>query len=221
MNTLHKVVTAGVISFVVFASSNAFSAGGGTPAPAPAKAIVGDADAGKSKVATCGACHGNDGNSLIPANPKLAGQGEKYLTKQLLDIKKGDREVAMMTGLLTNFSEQDLRDIAAYYASQEQTMGAADPALVDLGKEIYRNGHHERGIASCLGCHGPAGDGNAPAGFPSIAGQHAAYIEAQLNAFASGMRVNDGEGRVMRGVAERMNQNEIKAVASYIEGLRP
>ena len=181
---------------------------------------AGNASAGKNKVATCGACHGNDGNSQIPSNPKLAGQGEKYLLKQLKDVQRGDREIAMMTGLLDNLNDQDLADIAAYYASQTQTQGASEAKWVELGKEIYRNGNHERGIPSCTGCHGPAGAGNAPAGFPMIAGQHAEYIAIQLRHFSVGSRANDGEGKVMRGIAERMNENEIQAVASYIAGLR-
>lgn len=180
----------------------------------------GDAAAGKNKVASCGACHGNDGNSLIPANPKLAGQGEKYLFKQLSDIQRGDREIAIMVGQLDKLSEQDLADIAAFYAGQTQTKGAAQEQLVELGREMYRNGNHERGIASCMGCHGPAGAGNSPAGYPMIAGQHADYIAIQLRHFSVGTRTNDGEGKTMRGIAERMNENEIQAVASYVAGLR-
>lgn len=180
----------------------------------------GDAAAGKNKVASCGACHGNDGNSLIPANPKLAGQGEKYLLKQLNDIQRGDREIALMVGQLDKLSEQDLADIAAFYAAQTQTKSAAQEPLVELGREMYRNGNHERGIASCMGCHGPAGAGNAPAGYPMIAGQHADYIAVQLRHFSVGTRTNDGEGKTMRGIAERMNENEIQAVASYVAGLR-
>ena len=180
----------------------------------------GDAAAGKNKVASCGACHGNDGNSLIPANPKLAGQGEKYLLKQLNDIQRGDREIALMVGQLDKLSEQDLADIAAFYAAQTQTKSAAQEQLVELGREMYRNGNHERGIASCMGCHGPAGAGNAPAGYPMIAGQHADYIAVQLRHFSVGTRTNDGEGKTMRGIAERMNENEIQAVASYVAGLR-
>lgn len=188
---------------------------------APTAQAAGDASAGKKLVAACAACHGQDGNSASPANPKLAGQGEPYLLKQLRDIQSGAREIALMAGQLDNMSDQQLADIAAYYASQTQTAGVADPALIELGREVYRNGNHERGIAACMGCHGPAGQGNAPAKYPMIAGQHADYIALQLRHFAEGRRTNDGEGRVMRGIAERMNENEIKAVSSYIEGLRP
>jgi len=180
----------------------------------------GDVEAGKAKVAVCAACHGNDGNSAVPVNPKLAGQGQKYLLKQLKDIQSGEREIAMMTGMLNGLDDNDLADIAAYFASQTQTPGAASADLFELGEEIYRNGNHERGISACMGCHGPSGQGNAPAGYPMIAGQHADYVASQLRDFAEGRRVNDGEGRAMRGVAERMNENEIKAVSSYIAGLR-
>jgi len=180
----------------------------------------GDAQAGQQLIASCSACHGKDGNSASPSNPKLAGQSEKYLLKQLKDIKSGARDIAIMTGQLDNLTVTDMSNIAAYFAGQTQTAGTAKPELAELGREIYRNGNHERGIAACTGCHGPAGAGNGPAGYPMIAGQHADYIAQQLRHFAEGRRMNDGGGRVMRGIAERMNENEIKAVASYIEGLR-
>ena len=182
---------------------------------------MGDADSGKQKVASCNACHGADGNSVIPSNPKLAGQHEKYLLKQLLNIQSGAREIALMVGQVEHFSKKDLADIAAYYASQQQTLSFAEEKWLALGKEIYRNGNHERGIPSCTGCHGPSGNGNGPAGFPMLAGQHAEYLAHSLRQFSIGARHNDGEGKVMRNIAERMNENEIKAVASYIAGLRP
>jgi len=183
-------------------------------------AAAGDAAAGENNVAACAACHGADGNSESPANPKLAGQGEKYLLKQLQDIKSGAREIALMTGQLDAMSNTDLENIAAYFAGQTQTLGAADADQVALGSELYRNGNHERGIPACMGCHGPAGQGIAAAGYPMLAGQHASYIADQLRNFSANVRNNDGEGRAMRGVAERLNETEIKALASYIEGLR-
>ncbi len=182
---------------------------------------AGDADRGKSKVAVCGACHGNDGNSLIAANPKLAGQGEQYLLKQLRDIQSGARSAPLMTGMLNGLDDADLADVAAYYASQTQTKSVAKAEWLELGKELYRAGNRDRGIPSCTGCHGPAGMGNAPAKYPMISGQHADYIAQQLRNFSLGERTNDGEARVMRDIAERMNENEIKAVASYAAGLRP
>lgn len=213
-----RIASAVIATAVALFSAQAFAAGGAAPAPAVYE--TGNATAGKALTQVCTACHGADGNSASPANPKLAGQGERYLLKQLQDIKSGERNIALMAGLLDSLSDSDLKNIAAFYASKEQTAGAADPALVELGREIYRNGQHERGIAACTGCHGPAGDGNEPALFPRLAGQHADYIALQLRHFAEGRRVNDGESRAMRGIAERMNENEIKAVASYIEGLR-
>ncbi len=181
----------------------------------------GDAAQGKLKVDSCQACHGADGNSLIPSNPKLAGQGEKYLLKQLHDVQRGERVIGMMVGQLNHFNDQDLADIAAFYAEQTQTQSFSEEKWVTLGREIYRNGNHQRGIPSCTGCHGPSGSGNAPAGFPMLAGQHAEYLAIQLRHFSVGNRNNDGGGKVMRDIAERMNENEIQAVASYIAGLRP
>ena len=181
----------------------------------------GDAASGKQKVESCHACHGADGNSLIPSNPKLAGQGERYLLKQLKNVQTGEREIAVMVGQLDHFNDQDLADIAAFYAAQTQTQSFSEEKWVSLGREIYRNGNLDRGIPSCTGCHGPSGTGNAPAGFPMLAGQHAEYLAVQLKNFSIGNRHNDGEGKVMRDIAERMNDNEIQAVASYIAGLRP
>ena len=180
---------------------------------------AGDAAAGQAKAAVCGACHGPDGNSPAPNFPKLAGQGERYLTKQMHDIKDGKRTVLEMTGLLTNLSDQDLADIAAYYSSQKNTVGAADPALVARGAELFRGGKLEEGMPACTGCHSPDGQGNAPAGFPHLGGQHAGYIEKQLTAFREGDRTNDGDTMVMRSIAAKLSNKDIKALASYIQGL--
>jgi cytochrome c553 len=185
----------------------------------------GDAEAGKAKAAACGACHGADGNSPAPSFPKLAGQGEKYLVKQMNDIDSGIRPVPTMAGQLDNMTEQDIADIAAYYSAQTGTIGVADPELVARGESIYRAGDSAKGVAACTACHSPTGKGNAAAGFPALAGQHAAYIEAQLMAFRTGAeepekgRINDGETRMMRDVARPMSDLDIRAVASYIQGL--
>lgn len=180
---------------------------------------AGDAAAGERKSAVCAACHGADGNSELGSNPKLAGQNVRYLVKQMTDIKEGNRTVALMTGLLDNMSEQDLEDIAAYYAEQEHTIQGADPALVELGSSIYRGGIADLGVAACTACHGPAGDGVAQAGFPSISGQHAEYTATQLKAFRAGERTNDGDSAPMRTVSERLTDREIEALASYMAGL--
>lgn len=188
-------------------------------AQAAGTALVGDAAAGQAKTAVCGACHGPDGNSMAPNFPKLAGQGDKYLLKQLHEIKDGKRAVLEMTGMLTNLSDQDLADIAAYYSSQKNTVGAADPALVERGQALFRGGDIEKGLPSCTGCHSPDGQGNAPAGFPHLGGQHADYIEKQLTNFREGERTNDGDTMVMRSIAAKLSNKDIKALASYIQGL--
>ncbi|MGE3295760.1 MAG: cytochrome c [Porticoccaceae bacterium] len=190
---------------------------------------AGDASAGKAKTAVCAGCHGASGASPAPNFPHLAGLGEKYLLKQLLDMQSGRRTVAEMSGLLNDLSPQDLADIAAYFAAQpRQWAGAKDDAkAMALGATIYRSGNLETGVPACTGCHSPVGNGNAPAGYPALGGQHAEYLVKQLRAFRDGAhdaawpgaRGND-ENAVMRGVAARMTDQEIAAVANFIAGLK-
>ena len=182
-------------------------------------AQAGDAVAGKTKAATCGACHGADGNSLAPNFPKIAGQGERYLVKQITEIKNGDRQVPEMIGFVMGLSETDIADIAAYYSEQKMSGGTADPALVEAGKRIFLGGNEATGVPACIACHGPSGKGMSAAGFPSVAGQHAAYTEKQLTDFYNAKRTNDASN-VMRDIASRMHMDEIKAVSSYIQGLK-
>lgn len=179
---------------------------------------AGDAAQGKDKVAVCAACHGADGNSLAPNFPKLAGQNENYLLKQLKDIKAGDRTVLEMTGLLNNLSEADLADIAAYFSSQKVQIGQAAEDQVAAGQQIFRAGIADKGVAACTACHGPQGKGNNSAGFPALSGQSAVYVESTLKKFAAGERANDPAG-MMRDIAVKMNDAEIKAVAQYVQGL--
>jgi len=201
-----------------------------TLAAAPFAMAAGDAAAGKAKAAACAACHGADGNSPAPTFPKLAGQGEKYLAKQLMDIKSGARSVPQMIGQLDNFNEQDLQDIAAYFASQQTQLSGSEAISVTLnsgesvdglafGRDVYRAGDSETGVPGCMGCHSPIGVGNAPAGYPRLSGQHAQYVEAQLKAFREGSRTNDGDTRVMRSVAKQLSDAQIKALANYVAGL--
>lgn len=190
-----------------------------TLAQAAGPGLAGDAAAGQGKVAVCGACHGADGNSMAPTFPKLAGQGERYLLKQLHDIKSGARAVVPMTGMLSNMSEQDLADIAAYFASQRMSVGAADPKLAARGQALFSGGKLAEGMPACSGCHSPTGSGNAPAGFPKIAGQHADYIATQLTNFREGERTNDGDTKIMRSIAEKLSNKDIAALSSYIQGL--
>ena len=197
----------------------------GTSFGASAAVLKGDPAAGEAKAVTCGACHGVDGNSAVPNFPKLAGLGEKYLVKQMQDIRSGLRPVAVMAGQVDNMTDQDLADIAAYYDSQVRSPEMADPELIELGRKVYMSGIMDRKVAACSGCHSPSGKGNAPAGFPALAGQHADYIAAQLKMFRKGYedpagRVNDGDSKIMRTTAFELSDLEIQAVAAYASGLR-
>jgi len=190
-----------------------------------AAGVKGDAAAGEAKAVTCGACHGVDGNSAVPTFPKLAGLGEKYLLKQMKDIRDGRRPVAVMAGQVDNMSDQDLADIAAFYDQNVRTSEMADEDLVAMGRSIYMSGIMDRKVAACSGCHSPTGKGNAPGGFPALAGQHADYIATQLTMFRKGYedpagRTNDGDSKIMRTTAFELSDLEIKAVASYASGLK-
>ncbi|WP_313738879.1 c-type cytochrome [Pseudomonas sp.] len=192
---------------------------GVTGAAGAAQPITGDAAAGQAKTALCGACHNPDGNSLAPNFPKLAGQGQRYLEKQLHDIKSGKRPVLEMTGMLEGFDDQDLADIAAYFASQKGTVGAADPKLVERGRALFNGGDLDKGMPACTGCHSPDGAGLALAGFPHLSGQHAQYVSKQLTDFREGNRTNDGDAMTMRTIASKLSNKDIEAISSYIQGL--
>jgi cytochrome c553 len=178
----------------------------------------GNAAAGKEKSQLCAACHGVDGNSSNPIWPKLAGQHIEYIVKQLTDYKSGSRENAQMSPMATNLSEQDMLDIAAYYSSQKIKHDKTDPAGLVLGQKIYRAGSIDAFVPACTACHGPNGRGNPAALYPALGGQHAAYTQAQLNAFRESARTNDNNS-VMRTIVGRMTDEEIKAVSEYIQGL--
>jgi len=190
-----------------------------TVGAAGAAHAAGDPAAGQAKAAVCGACHGPDGNSMVPNFPKLAGQGERYLDKQLQDIKSGKRPVPEMTGLLTNLSDQDLTNLAAYFSSQKGSIGVADPNLVAKGEALFRGGKLDAGMPACTGCHSPDGVGNPMAGFPHLGGQQAAYVAKQLTDFREGNRTNDGDTMVMRSIAAKLSNKDIAALASYVQGL--
>ena len=167
--------------------------------------------------AVCAACHGADGNSAVTVNPKLAQQHPEYLVKQLQEFKSGKRANAIMMGMSAALSEQDMKNIAAWLATQTAKKGfAKDPDLVKLGERIYRGGIADRQIAACTGCHTPTGAG-MPSQYPRLAGQHADYAVAQLTAFRDGVRKNNTQ---MTQVAAKLNDREIKAVSEYIAGLR-
>jgi cytochrome c553 len=180
---------------------------------------MGDPAAGKEKSASCAACHGADGNSVNPEWPKLAGQHQGYLVKQLTYFKDGERVNETMKGMASNLTEQDREDLAAYFSSQKVKIGVADPSLVEFGQKIYRSGNASSGVAPCMGCHGPNGAGNPASNYPALRGQNAQYIENQLRGFASGQRHNENAKKMMQILASRMTDREIRAVASYIQGL--
>jgi len=184
---------------------------------------AGDAAAGESQAAPCSACHGADGaTGLDPSYPNLAGQNERYLTRQLQMIRDGQRDIALMTGQLTGKSDQDLENLAAYYASLpgKTSQAQGDDAQIERAERIYRGGIANKNVAACSACHAPTGGGNAPAGFPLIAGQSSAYTVVQLTAYREGLRTTDeAYGGMMRGVAQGLTDGEIEVLADYIQGL--
>ena len=185
----------------------------------------GNPDAGKARSAVCGACHGSDGNSMIPMNPKIAGQHPDYLVKQLKDFKlaattggEEGRNNAVMNGMAAPLSEQDMEDLSAYFASQQETPGETPEDYVESGQALYRGGDYERGIPSCSACHGPDGNGMGLAGFPNISGQHVDYTALQLKNFRSGQRHNDMNG-MMRDIASKLTDEDIEVLSNYLAGL--
>lgn len=195
------------------------------PAVAAQGVIKGDqAKAQPIVTQVCVACHAADGNSPTPVNPNLAGQHPEYTYKQLRNFKSHDGKAAersngVMAGMVATLSDDDMKNLAAYFAAQKpKPRTARDATLAKQGEAIYRGGILAKGVAACSSCHAPNGAG-MPAQFPRIAGQHAEYTVAQLTAFRGGQRAND-PAQMMRGVAAKMNDQEIKAVAEYIAGLR-
>lgn len=185
----------------------------------------GSIEAGKTKSLTCAACHGADGNSQIPMYPKLAGQHEKYLEKQLREFKLGmtsggkqGRVNAVMGGMVMVLSEQDMADLAAYYASLTTSYNTTPENVVEAGRVLYTAGDAERGLPACVACHGPRGNGTELSGFPKISGQHADYIKSQLQMFRDGVRGNDMNA-MMRDVAKKLTDEEIETLSQYVGGL--
>jgi len=178
-----------------------------------------DAEAGKAKSAACAACHGVDGNSSNAMWPSLAGQHASYIYKQLTDFKAGRRENASMAPMVAGLSDDDMKNLAAYYESQRVKPVAFDGEMIAKGESIYRGGIADTQVAACMGCHSPSAKGNGPAGWPSLKGQHPEYIIAQLQSFKQGTRAND-TGKMMRNVVVRMSELEMKSVAAYIAGIQ-
>ena len=183
--------------------------------------VNGSAEAGKDKAVSCGACHGADGNSVNPTWPSLAGQSATYIVDQLNAFKKGSRSNVLMNAQVLSLSDEDMADVAVYFSEQPAAPRAvADASLVDKGQAIYRGGNKEEGTPACMACHGPNGAGNPAASYPSLSGQYAIYTAAQLKAYASGERKSDGATKVMRDIAKSLDDDDMVAVASYMQGLR-
>ncbi len=179
---------------------------------------AGDPDAGKTKSVTCAACHGANGEALVPDYPNLGGQGEGFLIKQLQDFKAGSRENALMSPMALPLSDQDIEDLSAYYASLPAKAGVANEENLELGQSIYRGGITSVKIPACIGCHGPSGSGNPAAKYPALSGQNASYIAKTLGEFRAGTRTND-PNKMMRSLALRLTDTEILAVSNYVQGL--
>jgi cytochrome c553 len=177
-----------------------------------------DIEAGKAKSAVCAACHGADGNSANAAWPSLAGQHATYIYKQLQDFKEGRRTDATMVGMVALLNDEDMKNISAYFESQQPGAVAFDPDMIEMGESIYRGGITETSVAACMSCHSPSGKGNGPAGWPSLKGQYPEYMVLQLQNFKQGLRANDS-GEMMRNVVVRMSDKEMKSVAAYIAGI--
>ena len=189
---------------------------------AQAESLVdGSADAGKARAITCTACHGPEGNSISPMWPNIAGQNAKYLVAQLKAFKTGARSDPLMTSQAAMLSEEDMNNLAVYFESLPAAAQAvADPGKLPRATALYRGGNAEEGAAACIACHGPTGRGNPAAAYPALNGQHAVYTAKQLQDYASGARRSDDPVHIMRDIAERLSNEDIQAVASYMQGLK-
>lgn len=203
------------VAALLVVSASALSGG-------PVLAQEGSAEAGQAKSAACLACHGADGNAIVSALswPSLAGQHASYIARQLEAFRNGERTDVGMQAMAGTLSAEDSLDVAAWFASQSIAPKGADPALVERGQRIYRGGIPERGVAACIACHGPGGQGNPLAGYPRVSHQHATYLAKTLRDYRSGDRTSDSElNQMMRNTAEFLLDDEIEALANYMQGL--
>jgi cytochrome c553 len=183
--------------------------------------VDGSYEAGQTIAVRCGACHGPDGNSVNPQWPSIAGQHAPYIVRQLKAFQNGERTNILMSSQAMSLTEQDIKDVAVFFAAQPAAAkSVADPTLVDKGEALYRGGNKDRGAAACLTCHGPTGRGNPAAAYPLLRGQHAPYVAATLRAYATDARKSDGTTKIMRDIAKRLSEDDIAAVAAYVQGLR-
>ena len=183
--------------------------------------VDGSIEAGQAKSVTCAACHGQEGNSANPQWPNLAGQNARYLVEQLEAFKDGLRVNALMSSQATMLSDEDMRNLAVYYESLPAPVAAvANPKTVAKAEALYRGGRESADIPACLACHGPAGRGNAAASYPALNGQHAVYTAKTLRDYATRARKSGGKTLVMQQIADRLTEDEIDALASYVQGLK-
>ena len=208
------------LTFAICILLTTYTVGHATTTNTSAK-LVGNAEEGKTKSTNlaCVGCHGPDGNSLGPTFPNLAGQHADYIVQQLQAFKSGARSEPSMTPMAMPLTEQDMVDLAAYFSSQTVKMGSASEDLVKLGQKIYRGGNKNQGLPACNGCHGPQGLGNPAAKYPSLSSQHQEYTLKQLKDYQSGARKPKGNAAIMRDIAMKMSEDEMKAVTDYIQGL--
>ncbi|HEY6985669.1 MAG TPA: c-type cytochrome [Rhodanobacteraceae bacterium] len=182
--------------------------------------VYGDAKAGEGKAAACGACHGADGNPTDKQYPKLAGQNEAYIARQITLFQTQKRQNAIMMGFAATLSQQDMHDIGAFFATKSSLPGVADEKLLQRGQSLYRGGDAQLGVPACMACHGPDGRGMAGTGFPQLAGQWSDYVQAKLKDWKSGTTWgDDGNAKIMPEIAKRLGDTDIVALASYVEGL--
>lgn len=184
--------------------------------------MAGDAELGKAKSGMCAACHGVDGNSINPVWPSLAGQHPSYIARQLALFKSGERKGTVMPGMVAGLSAEDMDNLGSYFAAQKPKIGSADESLLVAGKALYQGGDTKMKIPACMACHGVTGKGNPLSGYPVLAGQHSAYVEQRLKAYRAGEVIaneDDTNGKVMAGVAQYLTDDQIKAVANYVQGL--
>ena len=183
--------------------------------------IEGSIEAGKARALTCTACHGAEGISVNPLWPNIAGQSANYTLAQLKAFKNGTRKDPLMSSQAMLLLDEDMRNLSVYFESlPAPAMAVADASKVDKAEAIYRGGDKEAGVAACLACHGPSGRGNPAAVYPALQGQHATYTAKQLRDYKSGARVSDGKTRMMRDIAARLDEDDIVALAAYVQGLR-
>jgi len=191
----------------------------GNPTAIAATNLTGDAAVGKTKSAMCAGCHGADGNSMNPLWPKLAGQHASVIVQQLKNFQSEDRKDPTMSPMAAPLSEPDMLNLGAYFEGQTTTIGSASIDLVELGQKIYRGGNKETSVAACISCHGPRGHGDPAAKYPAVNGQYANYTLKQLQDYKSGARKPAANAAIMRDIALKMSEDEMKAVADYMQGL--